>query len=80
MKITLDIADDLVLCAKQIAKKQGVTLSSLLEKSLIAAIDQNTSNKVMVKPVTFLGKGRQKKLEAAFWPSLRDTIYNLKKV
>lgn len=78
MKTTLDIADDLLLRTKKVAKQQGVTVRSLVEKGLVLALEQNTPKKTQVKPVTFLGKGRQKTVETASWETLRDVIYNIR--
>ncbi len=78
MKTTMDIADDLLLRTKKMAKQQGVTVRSLVEKGLVLALKQSDSKKAVIKPVTFRGKGRQKTLETASWETLRDVIYDLK--
>lgn len=78
MKTTFDIADDLLLRTKKVAKQRGVTVRSLVEKGLVLALKQSDAKKTAITPVTFRGKGRQKSLETASWGNIRDVIYDLK--
>ena len=71
MKITFDIADDLLLRARKTAKQRGVSLRSLVETGLAMAL-QEQPKKPNVSPVTFRGKGRQVAFVRASWETIRD--------
>jgi hypothetical protein len=75
MKTTIEIADNLLVRAKQRAKEQRVTLRALIESSLAAALDQNLPAP-LIAPVTFKGNGISKEFEDASWEKIRDAIYS----
>ncbi len=75
MKTTIEIADNLLARAKARARKQGITLRSLIEQSLAATLDQ-TPQKTKIHPVTFGGKGLSREFEDASWDKIRDAIYS----
>lgn len=52
MKTTLEISDDLLLRAKQIAQQQGVTVRSLVETGLAWVLQEHPERPV-ITPVTF---------------------------
>jgi len=74
MKTTIEIADNLLARAKSRAKKQGITLRSLIEESLAATLDQPLP-KTKVRPVTFGGNGLSREFEDASWETIRNAIY-----
>lgn len=74
MKTTIEIADNLLSRAKARARAQQITLRSLIEESLAAALDKPLPT-IMVKPVTFQGKGLSREFAEASWDTIRDTIY-----
>lgn len=76
MKTTLEISDQLLLKAKRLAKKQGVTLRSLTEEGLRRVIEERSA-KVPFKanPITFKGNGLSKEFRDASWDQIRDTSY-----
>jgi hypothetical protein len=74
MKTTIEIADPLLARAKARAREKRITLRSLIEESLAAALDQPESD-VRVRPVTFQGKGLSREFEGASWDQVRDAIY-----
>ena len=76
MKTTLEISDPLLLKAKRLAKKQGVTLRSLTEEGLRKVIEERSA-KVSFKasPVTFKGRGLNKAFRDASWDQIRDASY-----
>lgn len=74
MKTTIEIADPLLVRAKACARKRRITLRSLIEESLAAALDQPQTVS-RVRPVTFKGKGLSREFEGASWEQVRDAIY-----
>ncbi len=75
MKTTIEIADNIIARAKARARARHITLRSLIEESLVATLDQPVPA-VLVKPVTFKGKGLSPEFEEASWGKIRDTIYH----
>ncbi len=74
MKTTIEIAEPLLLRAKARARERHITLRSLIEQSLAAALDQPQPER-QVRPVTFKGKGLSREFESASWDQIRDAIY-----
>ena len=75
IKITIEIAEPLLARAKARAREKRITLRSLIEESLAAALDQPQSA-VQVRPITFKGKGLSREFEGASWDQIRDAIYS----
>jgi hypothetical protein len=75
MKTTIDIADDLLLRAKQEARSSHTTLRSLIEEGLREVLGRAGAKRRPIKPVTFRGKGLQREFRGKGWDSIRDTIY-----
>jgi len=76
MKTTVDIADDLLLRAKQEAEASKTTLRSLIEAGLREVLGRRSAAKrPRVKPVTFRGKGLQPEFRGKGWDAIRDAIY-----
>ncbi len=74
MKTTIDLADDLLLRAKDRAARDSITLRALIERSLAAALDEQGMT-ATVKPVIFGGKGLSPDFEGASWETIREAIY-----
>ncbi len=74
MKTTIEIADNLLIRAKDRAREKNITLRSLIEESLATTLDQPLPSK-RVAPVTFKGKGLTREFEGASWAEIRDAIY-----
>lgn len=74
MKTTIEIADPLLVRAKACARERRITLRSLIEESLAAALDRPQPT-VQVSPVTFKGKGLAREFEGSPWDQIRDAIY-----
>ena len=74
MKTTIEIADSLLLRAKARAREQQITLRTLMEKALAAALDEPVPTR-KVRPVTFKGQGLRSDFEDANWDKIRDAIY-----
>ena len=76
MKTTIDIADDLLLRAKQEAEASKTTLRSLVEAGLREVLGRRSAAKrPQVKPVTFRGKGLQPEFRGKGWDAIRDAVY-----
>jgi hypothetical protein len=76
MKTTVDIADDLLLRAKQEAKAGRTTLRSLIEAGLREVLGRRSAaRRPRIKPVTFRGKGLQPEFKGKGWDAIRDAIY-----
>ncbi len=74
MKTTIEIADNLLIRAKNRARERKITLRSLIEQSLATTLDQPLPSKQVV-PVTFKGKGLTREFEGASWDKIRDAIH-----
>lgn len=76
MKTTVDIADDLLLRAKQEAKSSQTTLRSLIEEGLREVLGRSNRNADRrIAPVTFRGNGLQPAFRGKEWGAIRDAVY-----
>ena len=76
MKTTIDIADDLLLRAKQEAKASQTTLRSLIEAGLREILGRSAASKRRpVEPVTFRGEGLQAEFRGTGWDAVREAVY-----
>ena len=76
MKVTIELADDLVDRAKAHAAKQGTTLRALVERGLRQVLNADE------EPVWFRlehasvgGRGLQREYQGAEWPRIRGAAY-----
>jgi hypothetical protein len=76
MKTTIEIADDLLERAQQVARKEGTTLRSLTEEGLrlILKEKQKKGRARKWKPVT-KGGGLNPEFKDWSWDKVRDLIY-----
>jgi len=74
MKTTIEIAENILIRAKLRARERRITLRSLIEEALAAALDQPRPA-IRVTPVTFKGNGLSREFEGASWDRIRETIY-----
>jgi hypothetical protein len=76
MKTTIEISDTLLLKAKRLARKQGVTLRSLTEEGLTKVIEERSKRKgFKVRAVTFRGNGLSREFQGKSWSYIRDASY-----
>ncbi len=76
MKTTIDIADDLLLRAKQEARASHTTLRSLIEAGLREILGRSSASKRQpVEPVTYRGEGLQPEFRGKGWDAVREAIY-----
>jgi len=78
MKTTIDIADSLLLRAKEEALRSNTTLRHLVERGLRVVLERTDDRtRFEVKPVTVRGKGLQPEFQGKSWDSIRAAIYEL---
>ncbi len=76
VKTTIEIADALLLEAKQLARQQGLTLRSLIEEGLDRTLKERAKTPPRaVCPVVFGGKGLQAEFRDASWRTIRNAAY-----
>jgi predicted transcriptional regulator len=78
MKTTIEISDDLLVRAKQQARRERKTLRSLIEEALRQRLAR-TSNRgtFHLRRHPFRGSGLQPGVAEGRWDALRDLIYRL---
>lgn len=76
MKTTLDISDNLLSHAKQLAHEQKVTLRSLVEEGLAKTLREHAQRqKQDIQPVVFSGKGLNPDFQGKSWQTIRNAAY-----
>lgn len=76
MKTTPEIADNLLLRAKTVAQRQGITLRALAEEGLGQALARHESRAPMqVHPVVVGGEGVSPEFAGSAWERLRSAVY-----
>ncbi len=78
MKTTIEIADDVLLRAKQQARRERKTLRDVVEQALRRHLTAPESHKAFrLKRHPFKGRGRQAGVVEGDWQSVRDLIYRI---
>lgn len=76
MKTTLDVSDNLLARAKELARRERVTLRSLAEEGLEHVLaERESAPPCKVDPVTFKGEGLSAEFRGASWQMIRDAAY-----
>ena len=76
MKTTIEIAAPILNDAKELARREGVTLRLLVEEGLRAVLAARHSRKrFRLKDASFRGRGVQDGVEEGRWEEVRDAIY-----
>ncbi len=76
MKTTIDVADALLLEAKQLAAEQKTTLRDIFEEGLRAAIERRrTPRKYKLRNLAFSGKGLKEPWSEDDWAAIRAASY-----
>ncbi len=76
MKTTIEISDPLLKEARTIARREGVTLRTLVERGLDKIIaERKRAMPFKLRQASFKGKGLQAEFRTASWDSVRDEIY-----
>ena len=77
MKTTIDIADPILLEAKRVASREGVTVRSMVEAGLRAQLTQRAQRPVPFKlrQASFKGRGLHDQAKGKPWHELRELAY-----
>jgi hypothetical protein len=76
MKTTVEIADGLLLEARKVAAREGVTLRALIERGLHRVIDETArAAPFKLRRASFKGRERQAEFRDASWDQLREAAY-----
>lgn len=76
MKTTVDIASNILRQSKDLARRDGVTLRSLIEQGLEMVIAERMhARRASVEPVVFGGDGLTPEFQEADWSRIRDAAY-----
>jgi len=76
MKTTIDIADDLLLRSKRLARQCGITLRELIEEGLHDNLARRERRPPFhFQPITVKGKGLSPEAEAMGWEGILQTSY-----
>jgi predicted transcriptional regulator len=76
MKTTVDLNDELLRQAKEVARARGMTLRTLLESALRHELDATTkADAFVLRDASVDGRGMTPTAATGGWAPLRDTIY-----
>lgn len=75
MKTTVEIAEDLLKQAKQVAASEGVTLRDLIESGLRRELGGRIGGSYAMPDASFLGDGVQPGIAEGDWSTIRELIY-----
>lgn len=76
MKTTIDIADNIMMRSRELARKEKSTFRDLVEEGLLMVIDRRSKTEaVHVKPVTVKGRGLTDAFQNASWQQIRQASY-----
>lgn len=76
VKTTIEISDSLLAQVKELARRQKVTLRSLVEAGLRRVLEERLKpTRHRVVPVTFRGEGLSQEFQGAGWQRIRDAAY-----
>jgi hypothetical protein len=76
MKTTIDIADALLVQAKQVAATEGITLRELVENALRRELaERERRGPFRLRRASFSGHGLQPGVTEGSWQAVRDLIY-----
>ncbi|WP_222853775.1 type II toxin-antitoxin system VapB family antitoxin [Fodinicola acaciae] len=76
MKTTVNLPDELIREAQELAQRQHTTLKALIEAGLRTVIRQRTGEPPFVlTDASVDGRGLQPEFRGAHWEQIRDEIY-----
>lgn len=77
MKTTVDVSDQLLHDAQELARKEGTTLRALVEAGLRTVLAQRSGDhEFVLDEASVGGNGLQPAFRDASWEQLRDAIYD----
>lgn len=76
MKTTFDIANNILIRSRGVARRERVPLKDLVEEGLLLVVEKHEARtRRQVEPVTFKGKGLCADFKGRGWSDIRDVIY-----
>lgn len=76
MKTTVEIAEPLLLEAKEVAAREGTTLRELIEAGLRKTIEERRGEAAFrLRRASYRGRGLQPHVRAGDWEALRELAY-----
>ena len=76
MKTTVEISDSLLVEARRVAAREGVTLRALIERGLHRVIhDAAKPARFKLRRASVGGSGLQPEFQGASWDDIRQAIY-----
>ena len=79
MKTTVNLPDELLREAQELARRERTTLRELIETGLRAVVKQRSGESSFVLPDASVdGQGLQQAFRGASWEKIRETIYEHK--
>ena len=76
MKTTVEISDTLLVEARKVAAREGITLRTMIERGLHRIIaEEAPARRFKLREASFRGNGLQTEFRDASWEVLRDAIY-----
>jgi hypothetical protein len=76
MKTTVNLPDELLREAQELARRERTTLRELIETGLRAVVKQRSGESPFVlEDASVSGRGLQPAFRGARWEQIRDTIY-----
>jgi hypothetical protein len=75
MKTTIEIAPALLLEAKQVARREKITLRELVEAGLRAVLKVRAPKPFVLRDARVGGKGLNEDFQDGSWARMRDAVY-----
>jgi hypothetical protein len=76
MKTTVEISDSLLVEARRVAEREGLSLRAVIERGLHRVIDETRRGAPFtLRRASFAGQGLQAEFKDASWERLRDAAY-----
>ncbi|PXY27880.1 hypothetical protein BAY60_16085 [Prauserella muralis] len=77
MKTTVNLPDELLREAQEVARRERTTLRELIETGLRTVVQQRASDTPFtLEDASVDGQGLQPEFRGARWEDIRDTIYS----
>lgn len=77
MKTTVNLPDELLREAQQLARRERTTLRELIETGLRTVVEQRSTDLPFVlADASVDGRGLQPAFRGASWEQIRDTVYD----
>ncbi|NIJ12876.1 hypothetical protein FHU38_003220 [Saccharomonospora amisosensis] len=76
MKTTVNLPDELLREAQNLARREGTTLRNLIESGLRTVVQQRTGeSRFTLEDASVDGRGLRPEFRGAGWEHIRDVIY-----